>query len=206
MGVPVLPVAIGLYLPFELSASILVGGILRYVASGKKKDDEGGILFCSGLIAGEGLMGIVLALLAVFGKSDKIDLSHWMDTGIFGAAALVFVIAACILISAREKKKPCIKNSAMCASLRIITVTVPLSSREPKRANSLITKFTITPLDALDSAAFCSELRNIKQVAAAPRAANNADLCFISVYLPNKLVTLSITYFREFYNILLKIL
>lgn len=106
MGVPVLPVAIGLYLPFELSASILVGGILRYVSSGKKKDAEGGILFCSGLIAGEGLMGIVLALLAVFGKSDKIDLSHWMDTGIFGAAALVFVIAACILISAREKKKP----------------------------------------------------------------------------------------------------
>ena len=106
MGVPVLPVAIGLYLPFELSASILVGGILRYVSSGKKKNDEGGILFCSGLIAGEGLMGIVLALLAVFGKSDKIDLSHWMDTGIFGAAALVFVIAACILISAREKKKP----------------------------------------------------------------------------------------------------
>ena len=51
-------------------------------------------------------MGIVLALLAVVGKSDKIDLSHWMDTGIFGAAALVFVIAACILISAREKKKP----------------------------------------------------------------------------------------------------
>lgn len=106
MGVPVLPVAIGLYLPFELSASILVGGILRYVSSGKKKDAEGGILFCSGLIAGEGLMGIVLALLAVFGKSDKIDLSHWMDTGIFGAAALVFVLAACILISAREKKKP----------------------------------------------------------------------------------------------------
>ena len=106
MGVPVLPVAIGLYLPFELSASILVGGILRYVSSGKKKDAEGGILFCSGLIAGEGLMGIVLALLAVFGKSDKIDLSYWMDTGIFGAAALVFVIAACILISAREKKKP----------------------------------------------------------------------------------------------------
>lgn len=106
MGVPVLPVAIGLYLPFELSASILVGGILRYVSSRKKKDAEGGILFCSGLIAGEGLMGIVLALLAVFGKSDKIDLSHWMDTGIFGAVALVFVIAACILISAREKKKP----------------------------------------------------------------------------------------------------
>lgn len=106
MGVPVLPVAIGLYLPFELSASILVGGILRYVSSRKKKDAEGGILFCSGLIAGEGLMGIVLALLAVFGKSDKIDLSHWMDTGIFGAAALVFVIAACILISAREKKRP----------------------------------------------------------------------------------------------------
>lgn len=107
MGVPVLPVAIGLYLPFELSASILVGGILRYVSFWeKRKMPKEEFYFCSGLIAGEGLMGIVLALLAVFGKSDKIDLSHWMDTGIFGAAALVFVIAACILISAREKKKP----------------------------------------------------------------------------------------------------
>ncbi len=86
MGVPVLPVAIGLYLPFELSASILVGGILRYVSSRKKKRCRRRNIILLRSDCGEGLMGIVLALLAVFGKSDKIDLSHWMDTGIFGAA------------------------------------------------------------------------------------------------------------------------
>ena len=35
-----------------------------------------GILFCSGMIAGEGLVGILLALLAVFGVSEAIDLSQ----------------------------------------------------------------------------------------------------------------------------------
>ncbi|MFR1028271.1 MAG: hypothetical protein ACLSD6_03035 [Clostridium sp.] len=40
MGVPVLPVAIGLYLPLELSASILVGGIMRYVTGKRKMKEE----------------------------------------------------------------------------------------------------------------------------------------------------------------------
>ena len=41
----------------------------------KKACAENGVLYCSGMIAGEGLVGILLALLAVFGVSDAIDLS-----------------------------------------------------------------------------------------------------------------------------------
>lgn len=82
IGIPVLPFAIGVYLPVQLNACILVGGIIRLVFDKMKKDEtrkkeivNDGILFCSGMIAGEGLVGILLALLAVFGVADVIDIS-----------------------------------------------------------------------------------------------------------------------------------
>ena len=82
LGIPVLPFAIGVYLPVQLNACIMVGGLVRLVFDKMKKDENDkkrivndGILYCSGMIAGEGLVGILLALLAVFGVSDAIDLS-----------------------------------------------------------------------------------------------------------------------------------
>lgn len=82
IGIPVLPFAIGVYLPVQLNACILVGGIIRLIFDKMKKDEarkkeivNDGILFCSGMIAGEGLVGILLALLAVFGVADAIDIS-----------------------------------------------------------------------------------------------------------------------------------
>ena len=61
--VPVLAVAVGIYLPIELAVPIFLGGYLRhYLHYGKKKDtSRQGILVCSGLITGEALMGIILA-------------------------------------------------------------------------------------------------------------------------------------------------
>ncbi len=82
IGIPVLPFAIGVYLPVQLNACILVGGIVRLIFDkmkgdeAKKKDiTNDGILFCSGMIAGEGLVGILLAVLAIFGVDKYIDLS-----------------------------------------------------------------------------------------------------------------------------------
>ena len=83
IGIPVLPFAIGVYLPVHLNACIMVGGLIRLAfdkIKGKKADrkDEivnDGILFCSGMIAGEGLVGILLALLAVFGVDKALNLS-----------------------------------------------------------------------------------------------------------------------------------
>ncbi|MEE1503020.1 MAG: oligopeptide transporter, OPT family [Acutalibacteraceae bacterium] len=84
IGIPVLPFAIGVYLPVQLNACIMVGGLIRLALDkikGKKAEHKeeivnDGILFCSGMIAGEGLVGIVLALLAVFGVNKALNLSE----------------------------------------------------------------------------------------------------------------------------------
>lgn len=82
IGIPVLPFAIGVYLPVQLNACIMVGGLIRLFMDKLKKEENekkeivnDGILFCSGMIAGEGLVGILLALFAVFGIDKAIDLS-----------------------------------------------------------------------------------------------------------------------------------
>ncbi len=82
VGIPVLPFAIGVYLPVQLNACIMVGGLVRLALDKIKREKEekeaiinDGILFCSGMIAGEGVVGIILALLAVFGIDKVIDLS-----------------------------------------------------------------------------------------------------------------------------------
>lgn len=81
-GIPVLPFAIGVYLPVQLNACIMVGGLVRLALDKLKKKPEekekiigDGVLFCSGMIAGEGLVGILLAVLAIFGFDKVIDLS-----------------------------------------------------------------------------------------------------------------------------------
>lgn len=79
LGIPVLPFAIGLYLPIHLSTPMMVGGIVKWFIEKKKGLDEkkkkeiseNGVLYCSGLIAGEGLVGILLAILAIIPVSEK---------------------------------------------------------------------------------------------------------------------------------------
>ncbi len=102
IGIPVLPFAIGIYLPVQLNACIMVGGLVRLLMdkikfkSAEKKEAvvNDGILFCSGMIAGEGLVGILLALLAVFGVDSMLDLS-----GKLGIPAVVSDIGGIILFA-----------------------------------------------------------------------------------------------------------
>lgn len=100
LGIPVLPVAIGLYLPLELTAAIMIGGLVRYFAERRGNVSAKGVLFCSGLIAGEGLAGILLALLAVIGVSGRLDLSGRHDLGIIGTVIMLAGIVAMILFYA----------------------------------------------------------------------------------------------------------
>lgn len=66
MGVPALPFAVGMYLPIYLSAGIMLGGVVRFVIDKfADKVSEKGILVSSGMIAGEGLVGIILAIMEV---------------------------------------------------------------------------------------------------------------------------------------------
>ncbi len=96
IGIPVLPFAIGIYLPVQLNACIMVGGLIRLALDKMKKDKEtkeaitnDGILFCSGMIAGEGLVGIALALFAIFGIDKVINLSGYIPTGVANIGGLV---------------------------------------------------------------------------------------------------------------------
>lgn len=111
LKIPVLPFAIGLYLPIHLSLPIFFGGLIRYVVEKKKYKTEQeqknaverGILFTSGLIAGEGLVGILLALVAIAG----INLSLGISLGNIGAISafllLIFAILAICIYDKKEK-------------------------------------------------------------------------------------------------------
>lgn len=106
IGIPVLPFAIGVYLPVQLNACIMVGGLVR-LAFDKMKKEEGqkkaivndGILFCSGMIAGEGLIGILLALCAVFGIDKVFDLSGKLNLSPAVSNIGSLVVFALIILS-----------------------------------------------------------------------------------------------------------
>ena len=79
--IPVMPFAVGMYLPFSLNAGIMAGGIVRFIVERRKGSDkekkertDRGVLFTSGLIAGEGIMGIILAIIPVAKVQDVIAL------------------------------------------------------------------------------------------------------------------------------------
>jgi uncharacterized oligopeptide transporter (OPT) family protein len=65
---PVMPVALGLYLPFGLSVTILLGALIRSrLRANDDKDTGAGILFAAGLVAGEALMGVAGGALVTLG-------------------------------------------------------------------------------------------------------------------------------------------
>ena len=110
LGIPILPFAVGLYLPIHLSAGIMVGGLVRLFTENRKKSSEAekkaqvdrGILYTSGLIAGEGLVGVLLAIFALInvgGNSlaDIINLSEKINFGQIGALAFFAVLVYTLL-------------------------------------------------------------------------------------------------------------
>ena len=110
LGIPILPFAVGLYLPIHLSAGIMVGGLVRLFTENRKKSSEAekkaqvdrGILYTSGLIAGEGLVGVLLAIFALInvgGSSlaDIINLSEKVNFGQIGALVFFAVLVYTLL-------------------------------------------------------------------------------------------------------------
>lgn len=72
---PVLAVALGLYLPLSLSVAIAIGGVVSAVSGAKPGEHGRGLLAAAGLITGEALMGILIALpVAATGKPDVLSL------------------------------------------------------------------------------------------------------------------------------------
>ena len=112
LRIPVMPFAIGLYLPIYLNATIMIGGIVRGLLDSRKGVDEktktaqatDGTLYCAGMIAGEGLVGILLAIFAVVGIS--LDMSGVVSLGNIGGVVLMIIMILSLLkFSIWRKKK-----------------------------------------------------------------------------------------------------
>ena len=112
LRIPVMPFAIVLYLPIYLNATIMIGGVVRLLMDSRKNVDEktkerqstDGTLYCAGMIAGEGLVGIALAILTVFGVS--LDLSGKVNLGNLGGVVLmVLMILSLLQFSLWKKQK-----------------------------------------------------------------------------------------------------
>lgn len=110
LGIPVLPFAVGLYLPIHLSVPMMVGGMVRLYFDMQKMDEkekkdkvENGVLYSSGLIAGEGLVGILLAVFAVFGWD--IDMSSVVNLGNIGGIVAFAILTATLVMYINRKPK-----------------------------------------------------------------------------------------------------
>lgn len=101
LRIPVMPFAIGLYLPIYLNATIMIGGVVRMFMDGRKKVDAktkerqvtDGTLYCAGMIAGEGLVGIFLAILAVAG----VTIPSFISFGNIGGVVIMILMILCLL-------------------------------------------------------------------------------------------------------------
>lgn len=111
MGIPVMPFAVGLYLPIYISLPMMVGGLIRLYVDKKrtlseeerKAANNRGILYSSGLIAGEGLVGILLAAFAA--AKLNIDVSSTFNLGSIGSLILFILLAATLLHMVLKKDK-----------------------------------------------------------------------------------------------------
>lgn len=110
--IPVLAVAVGVYLPFELDSAIMLGGVIAWLvgryqqknqfqdkekhASGRLRSERTGLLFASGLITGEALIGIGLAIPIVITKSG--DFMAITDETFGSLPGLVVILAICVFL------------------------------------------------------------------------------------------------------------
>jgi len=88
LRLPVLAVAVGIYLPLEISTTIFLGGLLSHFVARRRKRGavEGlaghGMLFAAGMIAGESLTGVILAIpIVASGRADVLALPASLQFG-----------------------------------------------------------------------------------------------------------------------------
>ncbi len=106
VGVPSLPVAVGVYLPISTSATMFMGGIVRWLVDRRLSREEResadadsgpGVLFSSGLIAGGAIMGVVLAGLAARHLDEPFNMTKVV--GAFGASNVVSLVCYVLFLA-----------------------------------------------------------------------------------------------------------
>ena len=114
---PVLAVAIGIYLPMRLAAPILIGGVIKAAISsrqrrrgtppeGVKTSERRGVLFASGLITGEALMGIAMAVpIVITSRKDVLALADNPLGAWPGLVVLAGIAAWLAVVASRTKDR-----------------------------------------------------------------------------------------------------
>jgi len=106
VGIPSLPVAVGVYLPISTSATMFLGGVIRWLVDrrrspaereGPDADSGPGVLFSSGLIAGGAIMGVVLAGLAARQWDKAFNLTN--AVGALGESNVLSVVFYVVLLA-----------------------------------------------------------------------------------------------------------
>ncbi len=106
VGIPSLPVAVGVYLPISTSAAMFMGGVIRWLVDRRRTaveldsadaDSGPGVLFSSGLIAGGAIMGVVLAGLAARRLDGSFNLAN--AVGSVGTSNTVAIVAFVLLLA-----------------------------------------------------------------------------------------------------------
>lgn len=120
LRIPVLPFAVGLYLPIHLSTPMMVGGAIKWFVDRKKPTGETetehkekierGILYSSGLIAGEGVVGILLAVFAIIQIGDRslgdiLNLSGSINLGNIGGLIIFALLCYTLIMAIKGRKK-----------------------------------------------------------------------------------------------------
>lgn len=102
--VPILAVAVGIYLPITLSVPIFIGGMIAHFSQRKNKSEslkKKGLLFASGLITGEALMGIFVAI-PIFITANK---DWWPNVSGFGWLGTILFVGICVWLYLSVSKK-----------------------------------------------------------------------------------------------------
>ncbi len=103
--VPVMPVAVGIYLPRTRIVPMLMGGLVRHHVDRKRETipegEDRGVLVASGMIAGEALMGILLAVVIM----ANIDISFSLPRTVSIPLSLGAVLLTILYLAKREKNR-----------------------------------------------------------------------------------------------------
>jgi putative OPT family oligopeptide transporter len=107
---PVLAVAIGIYLPLELAVPIFIGGLISFAASRRHKTAGAataprGLLFAAGLITGEALVGILMAIPIVVSGDPAVFAVPW-QVPVFVALLVVVAVGALLYRAAVARESP----------------------------------------------------------------------------------------------------
>lgn len=114
LGIPALPLAVGIYLPVASMMPVFVGGCLRRFTEWQARErgpeevgrrTDKGVLISSGLIAGEGLLGVAVAgYAALYGSKPAGFAPDWWAPFLQPTAAVVFVLLCLALVTLSRRR------------------------------------------------------------------------------------------------------